>query len=216
MGVACAHPRGAISVKVATTEPAPEHPAPNCLVPPGLPASELIRQHGTVLDAYQLEGGVWLDGMPVLVNEDFDFALATGMEGGVGAGLASAKRKQSNAQKAAALSALPAPPELQRRLEELRCCGTHVYFLLWGAESAVLRTVADVPGDLATSRVIESPSRPMSGDSGWAAEGVLPAQAQQSIEGLDCEARTTVQTGAMKGVRKVAGGAVEMTPSRLF
>jgi hypothetical protein len=147
-----------------------------------------VRQHGTVVDAYQREGGAWLERAPVLVNEDFDFALAMGMEGGIGAGLAAGKRKDHNAHKAAVLAGVVGSLDaLQQRLKELRCCGVHVYFLLWGAETAVLRTVVDVAGDAAKSRVVESGPRSVMGDAGWAGRDVLMAQAQQSIEGLGCE-----------------------------
>jgi hypothetical protein len=182
---ACAHTPGATSHGARAPAPIAE-PAAECVLPLEPPSSELIRQHGTILDPYQLEGGVWLDRAPVLVNEDFDFALAMGMQGGVGAGLAAARRKENNAQKAVALAVVAASPALQRQLAALRCCGVHVYFVLWGADGAVLRTVADVPGESATSRVFESAARPLRGDASWTAQGVLSVEAQRALDGVVC------------------------------
>jgi hypothetical protein len=146
----------------------------------------VIRQHGTILDTYQREGGVWLERAPLLINEDFDFALAMSLEGGVGAGLAAAKRKENNAKKAVTLANFTAPPALQQRLAELRCCGVHVYFVLWGADSAVLRTVADVPGDREASRVIDATAHPR---DDWTAPGVLLKAAQRGLADVVCPAQ---------------------------
>jgi hypothetical protein len=184
---ACAHASGAASNAAPARGPVPNS-ASACLLPTELPAAELMRQHGTVLDAYQITDGAWLDHAPVLINEDFDFALAMGMEGGVGAGLAAAKRKENNARKAAALSGVVASSELQRRLAELRCCGVHVYFLLWGAQSASLRTVVDVPGDTARRRELEGAARPLTGELGWTKDAALVDEAQRALAGIECPA----------------------------
>lgn len=121
-------------------------------------AAERIEKHGTVLDAYHREGGVWLPHAPVLVNEDFDFAIAMSLEGGLGAGLAAAKRKENNQKTVVAMGDLRLAPDVEARIEALRCSGTHVYFLIWGAEQAVLRMVVDVEGDAGKSRVVEGGS----------------------------------------------------------
>ena len=102
-----------------------------------------IAQHGTVLDRYQLEGGVWLPHAPVLVNRDFDFALAMALEGGLGAGLAADKRKKENEERAAELAALTLPESAEELLFKLRCLGTHVYFVLWEGKDPGLRAVID-------------------------------------------------------------------------
>lgn len=109
-------------------------------------AAQLISDHGTRLEAYQSEGGVWLAKAPVLVNREFDFALAAGVEGGVGAGLAAAKRREGNDQVAVLLRELSLTSELVRELDSLRACGVHVYFVLWGpAEESVLKLVGEAP-----------------------------------------------------------------------
>lgn len=182
---ACAHAPSAAS----SAAPGPtSEPAAACTFPREPPPAALIDQHGTILDAYQREGGVWLERAPILINEDFDFTLAMGLEGGVGAGLAAVKRTENNAHKAAALNAIAAPPQLQQRLAELRCCGVHVYFVLWGAESATLRTVLDVPGDTARSRVIEGATRSLAGEAGWTAPDVFAAEAQRALTDVACPA----------------------------
>jgi hypothetical protein len=73
----------------------------------------------------------------VLVNEDFDFAIAMSMEDGVGAGLAAAKRKENNQKRARELAELRLGPALDARLEKLCACGRDVYFVLWGREGKI-------------------------------------------------------------------------------
>lgn len=144
---ACAHtspPALRTSPGKATVEPSSTAapPAARC-DPPKLTPAQYIAQHGTALDRYQIEGGVWLPHAPVLVNRDFDFALAMGMEGGIGAGLAAAKRKKENEARAAELAEVVLSKEAEAKLEELRCRGTHVYFVLWDEAEPVLRAVVD-------------------------------------------------------------------------
>lgn len=180
---ACAHTADA-GVSAPTLTSADRGAA--CILPRGQPSAELIRRQGTVLDPYQLEGGVWLEHAPVVLNEDFDFALAMGMEGGVGAGLAAARRKENNTRKAESFSARELAPALRARLEELRCCGVHVYFVLWGAESAALRTVIDISGDTAQSRVVEGAARPLAGEDGWTRGATLLDEARRSLASVAC------------------------------
>jgi hypothetical protein len=124
--------------------------------------AQLIERHGTVLDAYHRESGVWVTHAPALVNEDFDFAIAMGLEGGMGAGLAAAKRKENNQKRAAALVDLRLPADVELQLTQLRCRGMHVYFVLWGGDNAALTLVLDVEGDVAQSRVVDG-GKPGSG-----------------------------------------------------
>jgi hypothetical protein len=122
---------------------------------PVLTPAERIAKHGSVLDAYHRQDGVWLPHAPVLVNEDFDFAQAMAMEDGIGAGLAAMKRQQNNQERAEQMRDLQFDAELNERIEQLRCCGMDVYFLLWGEEGKV-QMVLDVEGaDNANSRVVE-------------------------------------------------------------
>jgi hypothetical protein len=126
------------------------------------PAAAVISERGTALDAYQREGAVWLERAPVLVNRDFDFALSMSLEGGVGAGLAAAKRREGNTEVAVLLREVALSPELTAELDALRSCGQHVYFLLWGpAEQAALRLVGEVAGVGQQAPVlIDGPKRP--------------------------------------------------------
>jgi hypothetical protein len=125
-----------------------------------------------------------------------DFALAVGMEGGVGTGLAAAKRKENNAKKAAALADLALPPALQQRLAALRCCGVHVYFVLWGPERASLRTVIDLPDDATHGRTLESEQRPLVGEVGWTEPNALLAEAQRAGRHRVPDSRERSRAGA--------------------
>lgn len=109
-------------------------------------SAELITARGTSLDAYNRADGAWLPRAPVLVNRDFDFAMAMALEGGLGAGLAAAQRKQGNEQAVLALKDVVVDAELARALEEERRCGLHTYFLLWGADKQTLSLISEVPG----------------------------------------------------------------------
>lgn len=144
---ACLHtPRPAVSAppRKATVElpPTAVSPAQQCDVPI-LTAQQHVAQHGTALDRYQLEGGVWLPHAPVLVNRDFDFALAVGMDGGIGPAVAAAKRKKENVERAAGLTDLKLSKTAQHRIEALRCQGAYVYFVLWEGTKPALRAVID-------------------------------------------------------------------------
>jgi len=105
-------------------------------------SAELIKMYGSGLDPYQLEGGVWLEHAPVLINEDFNFALAMGMEG-IGAGIAAAQRTADNEKKAKALEGVQLSTQTLARLEELRRRGAHAFFVLWGQEKVVLKFVVE-------------------------------------------------------------------------
>ncbi|MFT3928226.1 MAG: hypothetical protein QM778_37200 [Myxococcales bacterium] len=78
----------------------------------------------------------------MLVNEDFDFGVAMGLEG-IGAGIAAGQRIASNEQKVAALEIVQPSEDTLAKLEELRTHGAHGFFLLWGREKAVLKLVVD-------------------------------------------------------------------------
>lgn len=106
-----------------------------------------------MLDIYVRQDGVWLPKAPILVNEDFDFALATAMEDGVGAGLAAAKRKQNNEKRAKSLSPLVLSDVATARIEALRCCQREVYFVLWGPST--LKVVVDHPGEMGRGLIAE-------------------------------------------------------------
>ena len=158
---ACAHapspPEHAASATQWQTEARFVTPATApCSAAATLTPEQHIAQHGSVLDRYKIEGGVWLTHAPVLINRDFDFALAFAMDDGLGAGLAAAKRKAGNEKRAAELSDFRLPRVVEDKLAELRCGGTHVYFLLWEADKPVVRAVVDVVGEKAKSRVVDA------------------------------------------------------------
>jgi hypothetical protein len=132
----------------------PSSSAQWCAAPAGARTpAERIAKDGTVLDLYFRQDGVWLPNAPILVNEDFDFMLVTTMEDGVGAGLAAAKRKQSNEKRAKVLAGVALGEVETQRIGELRCCGREVYFVLWGPST--LKVVADHAGELGRGLIAE-------------------------------------------------------------
>jgi hypothetical protein len=120
--------------------------------------AERIAKHGSALDAYHLQDGIWLPHAPVLVNEDFDFALAMSMEDGLGAGLAAAARQQNNQKRADELRELRFDDALNARIEELRCCGRDVYFVLWGKEGALKMVVDESANEGRPGSVVDGTS----------------------------------------------------------
>lgn len=185
---ACSH--SAKPAPVAPTASAVPNSAPTCSSVPqaeALPplasasAAAIISDRGTKLDAYQREGGVWLEHAPVLMNRDFDFALSMSLEGGVGAGLAAAKRREGNTEAAVTLREAQLSPELTKELDALRGCGQHVYFVLWGpADEATLRLVGEVVGGPeAGPTVIEGGKRPL---AEWAGASALNEEAGALLE----------------------------------
>jgi hypothetical protein len=141
-------------------------------------AAERIAKDGTVLDLYFRQDGVWLSGAPIMVNEEFDFMLATTMEDGMGAGLAAAKRKQSNEKRAKDLGTLALSERAREHLEQLRCCGREVYFVLWGPST--LKVVVDHNGEVGRGVIAEEQvAAEMDG------EGIAQA-AWRLLQGLDC------------------------------
>jgi len=95
-----------------------------------------------MLDRYKIEGGVWITGTPVLVNEDFDFGSALALPD-IGPGLAAAKRTSNNRAKADALAGLALGASVGDRLDAFRKCGVNAWFLLWGSDTRRLTLVAD-------------------------------------------------------------------------
>jgi hypothetical protein len=138
---ACAHgaaPRAPVAQPAAglTAARAPQAVPPSCIASKQSHAQR-IAEHGSALDLYHRQDGVWLPHAPVLVNEEFDFALAMSMEDGIGAGLAAAKRKENNQKRAQELAELRFGDEAIAKLEALCACGRDVYFLLWGREGMI-------------------------------------------------------------------------------
>lgn len=106
-----------------------------------------------MLDLYFRQDGAWLAKAPIMVNEDFDFMLATTMEDGLGAGLSAAKRKQNNEKRAQQLAGVALDGAARARVEELRCCGREVYFVLWGPST--LKLIVDHSGELGRGIISE-------------------------------------------------------------
>lgn len=179
----CAHAPVAPPPSSPVVAPSPAPRTSACALPPlsELSSAALIERDGTQLDRYQLEGGVWLERAPVLVNQDFDFGTAMGL-GGMGAGIAAGKRKQANEANAAALQGLKLGAENAARLDALRAQGTHVFFVLWGAEEALLRMVVEdaCAKDAKKAQVVEG--APKASDA-WRAPGALDAEMGARLDG---------------------------------
>ena len=117
-----------------------------------LPSEALIAKYGTGLDAYQRQDGVWLPQAPVLVNEDFDFAVAMSLEA-IGAGIAAKKRIDGNAKSAGELSNVTLADGEREKLDALRACGVHVFGVIWTkGEARELRVVTDLFDTFDTKR----------------------------------------------------------------
>ena len=156
--VACGHSTVQHAPAPPVAMPAPSlRSAPSCIASRPNHAERIAAQ-GSVLDQYHRQDGVWLAHAPVLVNEDFDFALAMSMEDGLGAGLAAVKRKENNQKRAQELADLRLGAELDAKLEELCDCGRDVYFVLWGRDGKMKMvlegkgTQGIVDGDAAIGR----------------------------------------------------------------
>ncbi len=181
----CAH-RPALAPPSAAQPPVAA--TPSCVPLPPLsaaPSEALVAHHDASLTPYQLEGGRWYAGA-ILLNEDFDFATAMSMNG-IGAGLAAHKRMANNEAKREALQSVSLSPPLLERLSALRDGGTHVFFLLWGpAESASLTLIVDSVSDCHHSGITAGASvgrtRNIAGESGWAAPGILAADALELLQ----------------------------------
>lgn len=128
----------------------------------------------------------------MLINEDFDFALAMTMDG-IGAGLASQQRKARNASKREALSKHTAlGANVRAELDALRSAGFHAFFLLWGSrENAQLKLVVDPLAGCpeptrtrmpTTSRMLDGPVKPVEGEQGWTSADALDAEASRLIQ----------------------------------
>lgn len=148
---ACAHtpPPGTPSQPVRA-----ESDVRSCEVPDATSPADHIVQHGTLLERYRLQDGVWLEHVPILVNREFDFALVMALDDGTGAGLAAANRRKQNAERAASLSKLRLRQEAVAKLAALRCQGVYAYFLLWEGKTPSLSLVVDVPAEKAKSRLL--------------------------------------------------------------
>ncbi len=155
-GVGCAHnaPRATPPAtqlapsKVVELPPACERGTRAAALPPlaEMSAADVAAKYGTGLDAYQRQDGVWLAGMPVIVNEDFDFATSMALDA-IGAGIAARKRIDANAKSASELAGLRLAAGEAERLDALRACGVHVYGVIWTkGEVRELRVVTDVFG----------------------------------------------------------------------
>lgn len=60
---------------------------------------DTVKPNVSTLPAYDLTGGVWVKGHPLLVNSDFDFAVAFGLPD-IGPGIAAGNRKRINEETA--------------------------------------------------------------------------------------------------------------------
>lgn len=148
----------------------------------------------STLPAYDLTGGLWLEGQPLYINKEFNFGMAMSIEG-AGVAIAVGMRTSKNKALAEQLSSL-APLQLNERLHALLsnkradvgAGHIAVYGILYGQPQAHLRTVLELyPSDaLANDNNIDAsetvaqkvePERfvfysawmPATGDASWTA-----------------------------------------------
>jgi hypothetical protein len=203
---ACAHgsASSAVPQEAAVTNVAPVQesssaaptsaasPSPRVSPCPALPpfsqasSAQLIERYGTGLDRYQREGGIWLASLPILINEDFDFASAMMLKG-IGPGIAAGKRLANNRKKAELLAAVALSPALLARLDALRAQGIHAFWVLWGADKAKLRLVVDEGLTCAEHKrtmLSEGEAQAFDGPDGWAGGVRLSDGATRLLDGF--------------------------------
>jgi len=163
-------PRLSRCVQAGETSPLPGHTE--------LSAQSLIEKGFTGVDKYKITGGEWVDGLPVLVNEEFNMGMAMGVPT-AGPAIAAGLRRKNNREKAAQLTNLVVEPRVWAKLDELRSCGINAYAVLWGADQTALLVVFDRirPLDEGSCEVVSSDvfvaegKRPLVGEGSWAEDG---------------------------------------------
>ncbi len=124
--------------------------------------------------AYDLTAAQWVSGQPLLVNRDFNFAMAMSMQG-VGVAIAAGSRISDNKKLAEQLAALPVFDVADTFAKNWRGVGwpgheIAVYGFLFGGPDAHLRTVVEahpLEGGPVRRFVYVSDWRALEGESGW-------------------------------------------------
>jgi len=173
-----------------------------------VPADQLQKEvtpATSTFEGYQLEGGAWVSGRPILVNRDFDFGSAMSIED-IGPAIAAGKRISGNQEVADRLSRLP-PMDLNGAFEkQVTACGrdcgelngkrVRLFGLLYGENQARLQVVLEIepggqpaqPARTANQRAIErfvwvSSARPLEGPESWLRDdgAAIKATAEASL-----------------------------------
>jgi hypothetical protein len=140
---------------------------------------DIVKEQGSGVESYRLQDGVWLEQAPVLVSQDFDFAMAMALEGGIGAGLAAKQRADRNRARAAELAATALSGDEREALDGLRACGVHRWALLWGGEKPRIQLVTehyDAQGKRTATELKDLPATAL-GESGFWQRGDDPSSA---------------------------------------
>jgi hypothetical protein len=103
----------------------------------------------STLPAYDLTGGVWVKDQPLLINQDFDFAMGMGLPD-IGPAIAAGQRKKGNEEVAQLLEAMP-PLRLDVILQKHMKDSTFknpleqitLYGILFGQPNAHLRVILE-------------------------------------------------------------------------
>jgi hypothetical protein len=149
---------------------------------------ETITPASSNLVTYHLTGASWAGAHPVLVNRDFDFSLAMGMDG-IGPAVAAGNRKKANDEVAALLATMPALETREMLAAAIRAHAGEegsfwssrmevaLFGLLYGGtrsgSNTRLQTVLEVfradPATAPLRFIVVSDARPLDGDTGWVA-----------------------------------------------
>lgn len=161
------------------------------------------------LATYQLTGATWVDGMPLLVNRDFDFAMAMSLPD-IGPAIAAGQRLENNKKVAALFDGTPIDfaAEFEADLDKCgpECAGasallagkTPVLFgLLYGHEDTRLQVILEVhEPDLLDRQdgekleplrfIIVSNPKPLTGEGSWTATdgAAVASEVRQSVARL--------------------------------
>lgn len=103
----------------------------------------------STLPAYDLTGGVWVKDQPLLINQDFDFAMGMSLPD-IGPAVAAGQRKRGNEEVAQLLEAMPPlqfDATLQKHMKDSVLMGPPrqitLYGILFGQPNAYLRVILE-------------------------------------------------------------------------
>src|SRR3569832_2318751 len=147
---------------------------------------ETVQVNRSTLPAYDLTGGVWVKGQPILINHEFDFSMAMSLPD-IGPAIAAGNRKKVNEETAKLFENLPAlslealfQKSLDRSgLKVPRDKEVRLYGILLGQPDAHLRVILEMQENKVKTKAEEDLKRfvyvtewiPLKGDDSWSASG---------------------------------------------
>jgi hypothetical protein len=140
---------------------------------------ESVTPQRSTLPAYDVTGGVWVTGQPLLINQEFDFSIGLGLPD-IGPAIAAGARKKGN-EETAQLFERMAPVALTDLVTQAMGKGpaktvagqVTVYGILFGQPQAQLRAILEIhdpdtePSADPLRFVYVSEWRPIQGNASW-------------------------------------------------